>query len=74
MTFEPRLERLERCIYLVDTLSGRGPTEKSMWHAGVEGRPQGKGHRGESESELGSAGDGEVPGFRSWRSGGFGWF
>lgn len=40
-----------------------------MWHAGVEGKPQGKGYRGESERELGSAGDGEVPGFHSWRSG-----
>lgn len=43
--------------------------QKSMWRAGVEGRPQGTGYRDESERELGSAGYGEVPGFHSWRSG-----
>lgn len=43
--------------------------QKSMWHAGVEGRPQGTGYGSESERELGSAGDGEVLGFHSWRSG-----
>lgn len=50
-------------------LSGRGPTQKSMWHVGAESRPQGTGHKDESERELGYAGYGEVPGFHSWQSG-----
>lgn len=40
-----------------------------MWHVGAESRPQGTGHKDESERELGYAGYGEVPGFHSWQSG-----
>ena len=58
----------------MDTVAGRGPTVEEHAACSRGGAPRDRvsveeGTGGESEGELGPAGHGEVPGFRSWRSG-----